>query len=418
MEKTVLIHLSDCFYPRVNGVTSAIDSIVYSLKDDFINILIAPDYSNYFDYSNYSKYLESKGNIFVENYKDYLTILRVPSFLFWFNKEDRFMNSSYPVIKDICDFIYKNFKENKWIFFNHNIFNSYVILSKILKYVYKNYSDIDYKWIKRLFYFHTFWEYYVHYVPVPAFISKVILKYLNKEVIRNSDLVFVANEYVKNYILFSYFGKNYKDLDKRIIILPLPLNYVFWEDFEMDIDKELKGKRYVMYAGRLAKEKNLFFLIDIFKQMDLMDGSLRFYICGDGPEKDNLRSYVLKNNLQDKVVFTGYISQELIRRYYKYSQAVLFVSKTETLGLVLLEAMAQKALVISLNVDPFKNIIKSNYNGILIDTEDPKLFAKKVLDTINNEELTKKIKENAFNFSLEYHPDSFKKKFINLISEF
>ena len=404
--KQIIIHFSDCFYPRINGVTSAISSIVYSLKDDFINILIAPNYEQ-----------KSNDKIEIENYKDYLTVIRVPSYVFLFNKEDRFMSFSNNVVKQIFYFIYNNFTSRNWIIFNHNIFNSFFIALKFYKY-FINYNDKISKSnnIKKIFYFHTFWEYYIHYVPLPSYISKFILKLLNRKVIENSDIVLVANEYVKNYILQNYFKNFNNDIIKRIKILPLPLNVIFWEDKELEIDKTLRNKKYIMYAGRLAKEKNLFFLIDIFKEISLMDNSFEFYICGDGPDKNKLVNYVIKNNLQHKVIFTGYLDQELIRRYYKFSQAVLFVSKTETLGLVLLEAMAQKTLVIALNVKPFNNIITNNYNGLLIGTEDPKLFAIKIIEALNNKELINKVKENGFNFSLNYHPKTFNQNFIKIIN--
>jgi glycosyltransferase involved in cell wall biosynthesis len=404
--KQIIIHFSDCFYPRINGVTSAISSIVYSLKDDFINILIAPNY-------------EQKNNdkIEIENYKDYLTIIRVPSYVFLFNKEDRFMSFSNNVVKQIFYFIYNNFTSRNWIIFNHNIFNSFFIALKFYKY-FINYNDKMSKNnnIKKIFYFHTFWEYYIHYVPLPSYISKFILKLLNRKVIENSDTILVANEYVKNYILQNYFKNFNNDIINRIKVLPLPLNVIFWEDKEFEIDQTLRNKKYIMYAGRLAKEKNLFFLIDIFKEISLIDNSFEFYICGDGPDKNKLVNYVIKNNLQHKVIFTGYLDQELIRRYYKFSQSVLFVSKTETLGLVLLEAMAQKSFVIALNVKPFNNIITNNYNGLLIDTEDPKLFAIKIIESINNKELINKVKENGFNFSLNYHPKTFNQNFIKIIN--
>ncbi len=404
--KQIIIHFSDCFYPRINGVTSAISSIVYSLKDDFINILIAPNY-------------EQKNNdkIEIENYKDYLTVIRVPSYVFLFNKEDRFMSFSNNVVKQIFYFIYNNFTSRNWIIFNHNIFNSFFIALKFYKY-FINYNDKMNKNnnIKKIFYFHTFWEYYIHYVPLPSYISKFILKLLNRKVIENSDTILVANEYVKNYILQNYFKNFNNDIINRIKVLPLPLNVIFWEDKELEIDQTLRNKKYIMYAGRLAKEKNLFFLIDIFKEISLIDNSFEFYICGDGPDKNKLVNYVIKNNLQHKVIFTGYLDQELIRRYYKFSQAVLFVSKTETLGLVLLEAMAQKSFVIALNVKPFNSIITNNYNGLLIDTEDPKLFAIKIIEALNNKELINKLKENGFNFSLNYHPKTFNQNFIKIIN--
>ncbi|MFN3996066.1 MAG: hypothetical protein ACK4GR_06030, partial [bacterium] len=78
VENFIILHFSDCFYPRINGVTTAIYSICKSLeKYGIYNVIIAPSYKN-------------SNSITIENFHS-LDVVRIPSLPFIFNKEDRFI---------------------------------------------------------------------------------------------------------------------------------------------------------------------------------------------------------------------------------------------------------------------------------------------------------------------------------------
>lgn len=71
---------------------------------------------------------------------------------------------------------------------------------------------------------------------------------------------------------------------------------------------------YVLYSGRLVKEKGIFELIKAFTKLD----NKKLHIIGDGPERENIEKYIKENHLEEKIKLLGYLSQsdlkEQIRR--------------------------------------------------------------------------------------------------------
>ncbi len=392
ISEIIVIHFSDCFYPRINGVTIAIESIANSLsKNGMKNIIVCPSYT------------EDK-DIKIEDYKGIKTI-RIPSFEFIFNKEDRFINlfntkNLYNIIGNEI----RNF--SSIIFLFHNIMNSFIVGYKVYKLLNKELK----KRVTKVMYYHTFWQYYLHYIPLPYFISEKILNILEKQTLLKVDYIMVSNEYVKSNIYQKF------KINKEIIVNPIPLNEIFFTKSTLKIDNDnFMNNDYFLYVGRLGKEKNLYFLINVFKR--ILEKGLNFdlYIVGDGPEKQNLISYCKQKNIQNKVHFLGYLNQEEILTLYKNCKAFLFASKTETLGLVVLEAIISGALVFTLNVPPFDQIIHNYKDGILIEKEEEDYFANKVIEVLNNQEMINNIKNNTKTVMSKYSPIYFINNLYNVL---
>lgn len=397
MGKIVVLHFSDCFYPRINGVTVAIESISFALKNkDIDSIILAPSY-------------EDVETIRIEELQG-MDIIRIPSKRFIFNPEDRFM-SPFLVDEIYNEISNKISNYSTVVFLFHNIMNSFVIgyfLYKKLKNSINLKKSTNSKIIK-IGYYHTFWEYYLHYIPLPKFLLLKTLDLVEGIFFSKMDYIFVANEYVGIKISERY------GLNGKVLINPLPLNKIFFDD--CDVSQNLDHylcKKYLLYVGRLGKEKNLYFLLDVFYEISKKDDNILLYIIGDGPEKKNLMYYSEKLGIKERVVFWGYLNQEEIKKFYKFSTGVIFTSKTETLGLVVLEAMACQSVIFTINTPPFNYYIKSGYNGFLIE-EDKERFANKILDVIHDQNLIKRVKENVSSYLQTFHPDNFVNKMISLI---
>lgn len=393
MGKIAIIHLSDCFYPRINGVSVAIKSIAQILENNnFSNIVIAPNY------------MESN-DLEVENFEG-IKVLRIPSKSFLFSKEDRFMSLFH--IDKICKTL-NNYLDgySKFIFLFHNIMNSFFIGMNIIKKI-KTVKKVD---IMKICYYHTFWEYYLHYIPLPKFFSLYILEKLEKLALSNMDYIMVANYYVKEKLEKKY------NLDGNLLINPLPISRIFYDCNMSNIinfeDKEFLDRNFLLYIGRLGKEKNIYFLIDVFRNFLKLRDDFYLYIIGDGPEKKRIMDYSM--DIKEKIIFLGYKSHEEIALFYRASKAVIFTSKTETLGLVVLEAMASGAIVFTLNVPPFNKIINNMFNGVVIDKEEPIYFAQKISNVLSDDDLIKTIKTNAIETAKIYNCENFVNNFSKLI---
>lgn len=104
-----------------------------------------------------------------------------------------------------------------------------------------------------------------------------------------------------------------------------------------------------LFVGRVAHEKNIGFLLDALKHALQRRPDLLLVIAGDGPALGDLRQRVAREQLGDSVRFIGYLDREQgLPACYAAADLFVFASRTETQGLVLLEAMAAGLPVVAL----------------------------------------------------------------------
>jgi glycosyltransferase involved in cell wall biosynthesis len=122
----------------------------------------------------------------------------------------------------------------------------------------------------------------------------------------------------------------------------------------------------LLYVGRLAAEK------EIEKIRDVLTESHRFSlaIVGDGPHRIELE----KHFKDTRTVFTGFMHGEELASAYASADAFVFPSTTETLGLVIMEAMASGLPVVAAESGPTKEQLADRRNGLLYNSNDPKSF--------------------------------------------
>jgi len=129
-----------------------------------------------------------------------------------------------------------------------------------------------------------------------------------------------------------------------------------------------------LFVGRVAHEKNIEFLLEAVNQARRTLPDLLLVIAGEGPASADLRAKVSAMGLGESVRFIGYLdrAQEL-PDCYAAANAFVFASRTETQGLVLLEAMAAGVPVIALGVMGTKDIL-ADRRGCLVPPDSPALF--------------------------------------------
>lgn len=119
----------------------------------------------------------------------------------------------------------------------------------------------------------------------------------------------------------------------------------------------------LLYVGRLAVEKNI-------EQMRLVLNALpdaRLALVGDGPHRRQLEKYFAGT----ATTFLGYLSGEQLAAAYASADAFMLTSCTETLGLVLLEAMAAGCPVIAANRGGIPDVVQDGVTGFLYEPDDP-----------------------------------------------
>ncbi len=140
----------------------------------------------------------------------------------------------------------------------------------------------------------------------------------------------------------------------------------------------------LLFVGRVAHEKNIDFLLRALEQALVHIPGLLLTIAGEGPALVSLRKLAVKRNLQDHVLFVGYLDRRAaLLDCYRSADAFVFASRTETQGLVLLEAMALGVPVISTAVMGTRDVVGPG-RGALVPEDNEADFARNIVKLMND----------------------------------
>jgi glycosyltransferase involved in cell wall biosynthesis len=158
----------------------------------------------------------------------------------------------------------------------------------------------------------------------------------------------------------------------------------------------------LLFVGRVAFEKNIEYLVESAAIAARSIPDLLLIIAGEGPALGRLKRLVIKRELEGNVMFIGYLDRDReLPSCYAAADAFVFASRTETQGLVLLEAMAVGIPVISLAVMGTCDILDPG-RGAIIPRDDERDFAAKIVQLIGDDELRQRLAREARNYAREW----------------
>ena len=236
----------------------------------------------------------------------------------------------------------------------------------------------------------------VHGSDVNIIKKSKILSRICSFILHNSDRITANSSYTKDRVLS--IDSRAKD---KVEVIPMGVDinrFGFEDDTNL---KEVFGAEYLILSiGRLIDWKGTKYLIISMKEVIKKFPNSKLVIGGDGPEKRKLEKLTKKLNLKKNVIFTGYIKNSDLSKYYDSSDIFVLASMnlnglTEALGVVLLEAMVCGTPVIGSNVGGIPDIIKDGYNGFLVPEKSPKDLADKIIELLSNKELAKEFSVNG-----------------------
>ena len=338
-----ILFISDVFFPRVNGVSTSINTFATELRALGHQVtLIAPSYTD-----------EDKQEEW---------IVRVPSHKIYFDPEDRLMNfgklkALLPWIRD------KHFD----VIHIHTPFTAHYVGIHFGK-------KLDIPVVET---YHTFFEDYLHhYLPfIPQFISRKLARTISRRQCNAVDGIVSPSKPMLD-VLKQYGIKT----PAEVVATGLDdssFASVDGEHFRMSHDIPL-AQPMLLFVGRVAHEKNIGFLLEMHVELIKKHPDALLVITGEGPAEESIKHSIDKLGISNKVRMIGYLdrSHELIA-CYKAADIFVFASKSETQGLVLLEAMAQGTAVVAIAELGTKSILIEG-EGVLIAKDDINDFADKV----------------------------------------
>lgn len=242
--------------------------------------------------------------------------------------------------------------------------------------------------------YHTFFEEYLHhYVPVmPRRIGRFLARSFTRSQCDAVQALIAPSDPMRDVLL--QYG-----VSTPIHVLPTGLpadRFTPGDAARFRAQARIPaGRPLVTYVGRVAHEKNIEFLVKVFVEVRRAVPDAMLVIAGEGPARESLRHIVARLGLEQDVHFAGYLDRNTaLLDCYAAADVFVFASRTETQGLVLLEAMAQGAPIVSTAELGTRSILKAGC-GALVAEEKLGAFSAAVIRVLQDQGLRNDLAERG-----------------------
>ncbi len=355
-----VLMLSDVYFPRINGVSTSIQTFRSTLSGLGIRVtVVAPDYPG----------TDSEADAAAD-------ILRLPSRAVPLDPEDRLMRWSS--LADLDRRLANAVPQGDTA--AHNFHLVHVQTPFVAHYAGLRLARA--RGIPCIATYHThFEEYLFHYVRfLPRGALRLAARALARQQCNALDAVVVPSQPMAATL------RDYGvDKPLHVIATGLPESQFLRGDGTRF--RQTWGiapeRKVALFVGRAAFEKNIGFLLEMTALARRQRPHLMLVIAGEGPALPALRRKAAALRIEDHVRFVGYLPRDgALRDCYAAADVFTFASHTETQGLVLLEAMAIGLPVLAIPALGAAEIIKPG-RGAIPAAETPEGFAEQLVGLLN-----------------------------------
>lgn len=344
-----ILMISDVYFPRVNGVSTSIRTFAASLRAQGHTVhLLAPDYP--------------------QRTSDESWITRLPARQIVFDPEDYLMHWSA-----LMDYMRTLQPGDYDVVHIHTPFVAHYAGLRIARQLQVPVVET----------YHTFFEDYMHhYLPwLPRWLAVRIARRVSRKQCQQVDTV-VSPSAQMQAVLKQY------GVQTPVTVIPTGLDadrFVPGNGEAFRVQYGIAAQRpLLLYVGRVAHEKNIQFLLEMLCLVKEDHPDVLLVITGEGPAEAMLKKMARDKGLQQHVLFLGYLDRNVgLNAAYQAADIFVFASKSETQGLVLLEAMAQATPVVAIAELGTASILQHE-RGALIAEDDEVHFAEQVQTLLIN----------------------------------
>jgi len=376
-----ILMISDVYFPRINGVSTSIQIFMRELQQLGHEVtLIAPDYGQ----------VETQANI-----------IRIPSREILFDPEDRMLKRGH--VKALRQ---RLMQQNFDVIHIQTPFVAHYLGVALAR-------EFGIPCVES---YHTYFEEYLfHYVPfLPKNWMRFVARYFTRKQCNAVDAIIVPSTAMQQ-VLTNY------GVRQPLHIIPTGMELDRFtggngEHFRArhGIDPE---RPVMVFIGRVAFEKNIEFLLDVVQEARQRLPNILLVIAGEGPALASLKRRAARLLLQDNVLFVGYLSREdALLDCYVAGDIFVFASRTETQGLVLLEAMALGVPVVSTAMMGTRDILQAN-RGALVAGENLEQFTHAAVRVLTNPLLRERLRREALEYVQEWTASAMAKRLVTFYAD-
>lgn len=178
------------------------------------------------------------------------------------------------------------------------------------------------------------------------------------------------------------------------------------------------GRALVTYIGRVAHEKNIGFLLRMFREVIRSVPGALLVIAGEGPAREALRQQAGHPGLARHVHFAGYLERDsALLDCYAAADVFVFASRTETQGLVLLEAMAQGTPVVSTAHLGTRSILVPGSGALVVPEEEEDAFAAAVVRLLGEASLRQELGKRGLAYARQWSSAAMARRLAELYAQ-
>lgn len=247
---------------------------------------------------------------------------------------------------------------------------------------------------------HTLYEQYTHYVPLNSeamarFVMRLATDYANF-----CTRVVAPSRSIAELI-------RQRGVLQPVDIVPTGVDLAFFSSgrgepfrrqYQIPPDAAVIG-----HLGRLAPEKNLEYLARAVADFAADHPESRFLVVGEGPSRAEIRQCFKDRQVEDRLILAGELTGQALADAYQAMDLFVFASKSETQGMVLVEAMAAGKPVIALDASGTREVVTDGGNGRLLDADaETDAFAAAIAQYFESPQRARKWRNEAGKTAREF----------------
>ncbi len=264
---------------------------------------------------------------------------------------------------------------------------------------------------------------YTHHTRIPAyaiihFKEKIVLPYMGKALSKffaNQAQLTIAPSYKFKKILQDYGVKT------KIAVLPTGIDVPIFKKTIREKKKKRKElgispkTKVLLFVGRICEGKNVSFLPKVLKEvLKTRQDVLLIMIGNQGHYFETLKTQAQDLGVEKFIKYINRVPYPKLPDFYNLADVFVYPSLSETQGLVVLEAAASGLSIVALDDSAYKGVVVNKKNGFLIKKESVSLFAKKVLELLENEKLRKRFSLNSEKIAIDFSAENQAKKLVDI----
>ncbi len=214
--------------------------------------------------------------------------------------------------------------------------------------------------------YHTVYEDFTHYICPSRTVGRELVRLYTKAILMNTQAVVAPTEKIRE-LLHGY------GVERPIYVIPSAIDTQRYISCPPQLRQSIRAELGIgpdecilMYAGRLAKEKNI---EELFHFLQNCPPPQRLLLVGGGPDQPRLERLAQELGIQERLIFTGLIPPRQMPDYYQAGDIFVSASTSETQGLTYMEAMASARPLLCRADECLEGVVENSVNGFVYHDE-------------------------------------------------